>query len=436
MSAQGAIGRHGSNTNRITLDAHPLANFVRKEQRTNTKVESINTSHRQMNEKKPPLTIKEIQLKNRIIEVMKHQGFKVNPHLRLPAEDKQTYKKIQNSAKMEQIPEHRKFLLEFFDRVKKSHLDGKDVVPENIRLELREVQANSYEARLFRWWNLVWWSMPYQRAYGRQMRFVLWDKGHDAPFGLIQLQSPLLRMKPRDDYLNIPLESLDYWANMSMNAQRSGALPPYNDLIGGKMTALALTSNEVRDAYRRKYEGRKTVMKGRVLEPNLLFITTTSAFGKSSTYDRLKYRRELAAVPIGYTKGVGTFHIPENLTQEIYSMLRENGVNTSTGYGHGPSRKIRLFKDAFARLELDKFYMHGIKREVYFFPLVRNIKGVIHDGAQPSWLDRPLNDLAEFWKGRWAIDRAERTRQWHAFDSDKFFQKAKQMINTSREADP
>ena len=385
-----------------------------------------------MNKKKPSLTKKEILLKNKIIETMKRHGFKVNPHLRLPAMDKQTYKQIQNSTKIEQISEHRKFLLRFFNRAKKFHRDGKKIVPENIRLELREVQPESFESKIFFWWNLVWWSMPYQCAYGRRIRFILWDKGHDMPFGLMQLQSPLLRMRARDEHLGIPTEHLDYWANMSMNAQRVGALPPYNDLIGGKLVALAMTSDEVRDAYRRKYEGRKTVMKGRILKPDLLFITTNSAFGKSSIYDRLRYRNELAAVQIGYTKGVGTFHMSDELTQEIYSMLRKRGVDTATGYGHGPSRKIKLLKKAFAHLELGNFYEHGIKREVYLFPLAKNIEDVIHKDAQPSWFARPFDDIVEYWRERWAIPRAGRTSQWREFDSEEFFLKARQMINTDR----
>lgn len=383
-----------------------------------------------MSEKKQPLTEKELQLKNRIVGVMMHQGFKVNPHLRLPAEDKQTYRKIQHSAKMWQISEHGKFLRRFFNRAKECHIDGRDVVPENIELEMREVRPASHEERLFRWWNMVWWSMPYQHAYGRQMRFILWDKGHNAPFGLIHLQSPLLRMKARDEYLEIPPERLDHWANMSMNAQRIGALPPYNDLIGGKMVALALTSNEIRDAYRRKYEGKRTVMKGRVLKPDLLFVTTTSAFGKSSMYDRLRYGGRLAAIPIGYTKGVGTFHMPETLVREIYLMLRENGIDTSTSYGHGPSRKVRLLKAAFSHLGLGGFYMHGIKRQTYLFELARNITDVIHDDKQPSWIERPFDDIAAYWKGRWAIPRAGRTSRWLEFDKDTFFRTASQAINT------
>ena len=205
-----------------------------------------------MNKEKLRLTKNEIKLKNRIIKTLKLYGFDVNPNLKLPADNKQIYRKIQHGAKIAQIPEHKKFLLQFLNRAKEYHLDGKDIVPEDIKLELREVRPNTLEAQMFRWWNLVWWSMPYQSAYGRQMRFILWDTRHDIPFGLMQLQSPLLRMKSRDKYLDIPRETLDYWANMSMNAQRIGALPPYNDLIGGKMAALALTANEVRDAYTRK----------------------------------------------------------------------------------------------------------------------------------------------------------------------------------------
>ena len=378
---------------------------------------------------KSGLTKEEIRLKKKIIKTLQLYGFDVNPHLRLPADDKQTYKKIQYSAKMAQISEHRKFLLQFLDSAKECHLDGRDIIPEDIRLELREIKPNTFEAKIFRWWNLVWWSMPYQRAYGRQMRFILWDTGHDMPFGLIQLQSPLLQMKSRDRYLDIPRESLDYWANMSMNAQRIGALPPYNDLIGGKMAALALTANEIRDAYKQKYEGRKTVMRGRVLKPELLFITTTSAFGHSSIYDRLRYHDKLAAVSIGYTQGAGTFHMPYDLTREIYSMLNENGVNTSTSYGYGPSRKVKLFKKAFEHLGLSEFHTHGIKREAYFFPLTENVRGVIHDGERPLWIDRPFDDITRYWKRRWAIPRAKRMDRWRRFDVESFFSKTYEMIN-------
>ena len=63
------------------------------------------------------------------------------------------------------------------------------------------------------------------------MRFILWDTHHDLPFGLINLQSPILKTSVRDKSLGIPNNEIDYWVDKSMSAQRVGALPPYNELI-------------------------------------------------------------------------------------------------------------------------------------------------------------------------------------------------------------
>jgi hypothetical protein len=41
--------------------------------------------------------------------------------------------------------------------------NGNQIDPEKIKLELRDVKANSQEERLFLFWNLIWWSIPYER---------------------------------------------------------------------------------------------------------------------------------------------------------------------------------------------------------------------------------------------------------------------------------
>jgi hypothetical protein len=295
-------------------------------------------------------------------------------------------------------------------------------------LELIEVKSGSFEEILFRWWNFIWWSIPYQRSYGRQMRFLLWDTTHDAPFGLICLQSPVLTMSVRDDSLGIPKNELDIWVNRSMNAQRVGALPPYNELLGGKMVALSLTSNEVREAYRNKYKSYITILKGRKLKPDLLFITTTSAFGRSSLYNRLKYNGDVVAECLGYTQGSGSFHIPEELYEEILEMLSKKGIDVARGYGHGPSRKLKLISLGLAYLKLSGFEYHGIKREFYLFSLVKNLKEVIQDGKKPIYVDRPFNELVDYWKQRWAIPRAERVSEWKDFSSENFFRNVERML--------
>ena len=37
---------------------------------------------------------------------------------------------------------------------------------------------------------------------------------------------------------------------------------------------------------------------------------------------------------------------------------------------------------------------------------------VIKIAQKPIWVNRQLRDLAEFWKGRWAIPRSKNTESW------------------------
>jgi len=368
------------------------------------------------------------KLREEIIHALKDQGFKINPHARQKGCSKTTYRRIQRKARFEQLSLRKNFLIDSIKKVRDYCRDGNEIIPERISLELREVQSDSFEEILFRWWNLIWWSIPFQRSIGRQMRFLLWDTTHDAPFGLICLQSPVLKMSVRDNYLGIPKNELDIWVNKSLNAQRVGALPPYNELLGGKMVALTLSCNEIREAYRRKYENYISIIKRRKLKPELLFITTTGAFGKSSLYNRLKYNGEVVTESLGYTQGSGTFHIPEELYVGLLDFLKSKGIDITRSYGHGSSKKLKLVSIGLRYLGLPKFEYHGIKREFYLFPLVKNLRDIIQKRKSPIWVDRPFNNLVDFWKERWAISRAERMPEWENFNSNNFFKKTERML--------
>ncbi len=360
------------------------------------------------------------ELKKKIIDSLKTQGFIINGHIVPQLYDKDTFRKIQDFSRKEQIDLQAKFIENNSDVVRKYLVNGKDIDPSKISLELIQVDENTEENIIYRWWNLIWWSVPYQRAYGRQMRFLLWDKTHNAPFGLIGLQSPVLKMAVRDSYLNIPSNELDYWINMSMQAQRLGALPPYNQILGGKMTALAATSNELRKAYKQKYKDKVTIIENRKICSDLLFITTTSAFGRSSIYNRLKYNNEQVAISLGYTKGSGTFHISQNIYIDIQKFLIKNGVDVNTTFGYGPSRKLKLLDIAFNLLGLGEYTYHNIQREFFLFPLANNIQNVINKNATPKYSSRRLNEMTEYWKERWAIPRSLRMLEWKEFDANKF----------------
>ena|SRR5215216_3394239 len=395
------------------------------------------------------LTQEDLQLQKKIVYTLEQQGFVFDKQLKTmrPAEEsKEHYREIQRRAKLEQLqhlPSRRDFICRLYPTVMNYCRDGSDINPENIKLKLLEVKSGTKENDLFLWWNIVWWNMPYQQAYGRQMRFMLWDTTHDAPFGLFLLQSPVLLMAVRDKWLGLKYrrndneDDLTYLMNTSMYAQRAGALPPYNQLLGGKMVSVALTCNELREMYRKKYDGKVTKMEERVIDPNLLFITTTSAFGKSSTYDRLKINgNEIVAQSLGYTKGTGTFHIPNDIYREMTRFLVNKNVMVkkdkngksilANDYGDGPSTKMKVITQASKLLQLPKLTTHTIKREFYLFPLVKNLMDVIHHDVQPDWVDRPFNMLVNYWKQRWAIPRAQRMPQWRGFKASQIHE---QLIN-------
>jgi len=370
-----------------------------------------------------------VALKTKIIDSLKLQGFHVNGYVAPTANDKESFRKIHEFSKREQIQLQKDFIETQFSTISKYIINGKDIDPHRIELELRLAESGTEEHIIYRWWNLLWWSVPYQKAYGRQMRFLLWDKIHNAPFGLIGLQSPVLKMAVRDNYLQIPKETLDVWINKSMQAQRLGALPPYNQLLGGKMVALSLTSNEIRRAYKKKYKNVKTLLEKRLIEPDLLFITTTSAYGRSSIYNRLKYKNELVAESLGFTKGAGTFHISQELYIEIQKYLIKRGINVSTTFGNGPSKKIKLLAQAFDILGLPEYTYHNIQREFFLFPLTKNLKNVISKNVKPKYYNRKLDELTNFWKKRWCVPRSERFDTWKKYDANLFLKNQMKTFN-------
>lgn len=365
------------------------------------------------------------KLRNKIIDSLKSQGFKVNPHLRPKKNEKDTLRRIHKQKRNEQLKLHRNFLLDNFEEIKQFSVSGEDLSPEKIDLKLIEVKSDSIASRIFLWWNLIWWSLPFDKSIGRQMRFILWDDYHNAPFGLVGLQSPPLKSSVRDNFLGLNQKNIDYWINQSMYGQRIGALPPYNELLGGKMVALSLVSNELREIYTKKYDDKKTLLEKRKIPNRILFTTTTSAYGKSSVYERLAYNGMPVSKFIGYTSGSGTFHLPESIYEEMLLFLQQKGIDTKRGYGTGPSRKLKLVDMAFNRLKIPTFTFHNIKRGYYLFPNAINLRNVLHKKDKPVWYDRPFMELTNFWKERWCIPRSNRVDTWRQFDSNKFFRKTK-----------
>ncbi|MDD3285540.1 MAG: DUF4338 domain-containing protein [Patescibacteria group bacterium] len=365
--------------------------------------------------------IVETKLKQKVVSILTKQGYVVNSKGFVLKDDSREVKRDAHVfAKAERISKSEKFITDNIDLISQYMVDGKNLDIAKIDPQIIEVKTGSKYEKIFRWWNLVWWSLPYERAYGRQMRFVIWDRFHKAPIGLIGLQSPILSWSIRDSYLGITKEKRDYWVNQSLSAQRLGALPPYNYILGGKLIASLMTAAVIRKKFENKYKGQKTIIKNRKLPSKLLFITTTGAYGKSSVYNRLKFNDDYISKFIGYTHGSGSFHIPNNIYEDFLIYLKDKDYDIKRGYGAGPSRKLRLINQAMECLGISNGTNHGIKRAIYLFPLAKNLKSVISDNEKPKWFDRNIKDLTSFWRERWAMPRSEKHKEYLGFCADKF----------------
>ncbi|MDD3940486.1 MAG: DUF4338 domain-containing protein [Candidatus Pacebacteria bacterium] len=365
----------------------------------------------------------EKELKQKVISILIKQGYIVKSNGFVLKDDSREVKRDAHVfAKAERINKNEKFITDNIDLISHYMVDGKKLDIKKIDPQIIEVKTGSKYEKIFRWWNLVWWSLPYERAYGRQMRFIVWDRFHKAPIGLIGLQSPILSWSIRDSYLGITKEKRDYWVNQSLSAQRLGALPPYNYILGGKLVASLMTASVIRKKFEKKYKNQKTIIKKRKLPSRLLFITTTGAYGKSSVYNRLKFNDEHISKFIGYTHGSGSFHIPNNIYEDFLIYLRDKNYDVKRGYGTGPSRKLRLINQAMECLGISNGTNHGIKRAIYLFPLTENLKAVISENKKPTWFNRNIEDLTLFWQERWAIPRAKKNKEYLDFNADKFLE--------------
>jgi hypothetical protein len=365
--------------------------------------------------------ITETKLKKELFSAVEKQGYFFSKNrFVLKRNSRLAVRSVHSLAKAERIVNHRDFIMEMLDKSKSSILDGKNLDVEKISPRLISVESKTHWADFFRWWNLVWWSLPYDPAYGRQMRYIVWDDYHEAPIGLIGLQSPILCWSVRDQHLGINAQKRDYWVNQSLSAQRLGALPPYNSVLGGKLVASLMTTEQVRSDFSEKYKGQKTIIKGRTLPARLLFITTTGAFGKSSVYNRLKYQGYPISKFIGYSYGSGSFHIPNSLYEKMVTYLEQEEGCLERGFGNGPSRKMRLIDKALEKLGISNGVDHGVKRAVYLFPFARNLKNVIQNDVRPLWHHRNVEELTDYWKTRWALPRAGKNETYKNFNYGNF----------------
>jgi len=176
------------------------------------------------------------------------------------------------------------------DRLLNYIASGHELDPARIKPKLVQVQPDTEHSRLFRY-ACLHWSIPISDGYGRRLRFLIFDESINKLMGLFALGDPVYAIKDRDRWVGWNAIAKAERLYHVMDAYVLGGVQPYSRLLAGKLVALAVTTNEVRDAFAVRYGNRKTLISGKKRKPHLALITTTSALGRSSIYNRVKYRK-------------------------------------------------------------------------------------------------------------------------------------------------
>ncbi len=332
--------------------------------------------------------------------------------LRPPDSSKEGLRAVHRLYRAERLSEESAFIKGAIPDLLQYFAEGKEIVPARIAPRIQAVESGTMESNLFRLASLTW-SVPVSQGYGRRMRFLVWDGSNGKLMGLIALGDPVFNLRVRDQKIGWNVSDRESRLVNIMDAYVLGAVPPYNQLLGGKLVACLIRSREIRSYFAKKYGHRRSIISKKKKHAGLGMVTTSSSLGRSSVYNRLR----LDGVPyfesIGYTTGWGHFHIPAKLFSEMrkYMRLKRHPYAKGNRFGDGPNWKLRLVRAALDDLGYKSDLLrHGIMREVFQCSLATNTNRVLR-GEVGHFHYRGLltvQQIGELAKNRWLLPRALR----------------------------
>lgn len=361
------------------------------------------------------------ELRNLIISSLQKQGFKVeNTRIFPPADfSKETLRHLHAMA-VESLREQARRRLQAQEvRLLKRFAYGEEIDPAKLFPRLVEVQRRSEDELLFRY-ACLHWSIPVSSGYGRRLRFLILDEHNGKLIGLLGLGDPVFSLAPRDRWIGWDKEVRQARLHHVLEAFVLGAVPPYSFLLCGKLVALLAASNEVREAFRQKYGMKISLIREKSYDGDIGLITTTSALGRSSLYNRLTFRSRLLYHSVGYTKGTGDFHFNNGVYRHIWAYAMQHCQPTAKQdkWGKGFRNRRETVRKCLSHLGLPSGYLANlVQREIFVVPLASNSREFLRgEDSQLDFYHQPVDALFEWFRERWLLARAQRDRRFVDFD--------------------
>jgi len=211
-----------------------------------------------------------------------------------------------------------------------------------------------------------------------------------------------------------------------------GAIPPYNELLGGKLVSILACSPIVIRDYTEKYSNQVSEiasrMKGRrvIRDSRLAFLGTTSLYSiGSSQYNRIKVPITkdftLQFKNMGITEGYGTVYFSKETTDAMMRLLelQDGGRRINHVFGEGTSPRFRLISRGLSTIGIkaDAFLKHYSPRIVYSIELASNTNEFLlgytdelnypFDITSDEDVKAKTQYMIEYWYERWMSKRLQ-----------------------------
>lgn len=372
-----------------------------------------------------PSSQEQAQLRQLIKDSLRRQGFRLRDDeivlSKKPTKEK--LRRLHQLSVQHRIEEAQPRLGRYEDKLLQRIASGREIDPGKTTPRLIEVMPNSEDELLFRYASLHW-SIPTSSGYGRRLRFLVEDAHNGKLIGLFGLCDPVFSVAARDAWVGWDRDTRKVRLRNVLEAFILGAVPPYSFLLGGKLIAMLCSSDEVRRAFQRKYGQRESLIKSSSADGRLAMIATTSALGRSSIYNRLRYRERLLMLSVGYTSGWGEFQFSNGAYSQLRDYAEKYCEKTAKheSWGTGFRNRREVVRRVLAHVGLSGNLMnHGIRRELFVMPLAKNTREFLRGEHQRLlWFHQPSSDLAAFFRQRWLIPRAERKREFREYSNKSF----------------
>jgi hypothetical protein len=356
---------------------------------------------------------------------LRRQGFRISKNSVAPPNllDKSSIREVHALAVQHKRDNAENALKRVEDRLLERIANGPDVDPHKIKPTLRFVQAGSQDELLFRYATLHW-SIPISTGYGRRLRALVVDASNDKLIGVIGLCDPVFALRSRDSWIGWSIDQRK--ANISgiVDAYVLGAVPPYNHLLCGKLVAMLACSDDVREHFRGKYNASTSLIGGKMHDGYIAAITTTSALGRSSVYNRLKIGGRTIFEPIGFTAGSGDFQFLNGAYEVIQDAVKKCGVASAkhVKWGNGYRNRREVVQEFLKATGIaSSALQHGIQREVFVAPLAYNARDFLKGaGESPEYYSMPIDFITEAFLNRWLLPRAKWDASYLKFEKDSW----------------